>query len=427
MKFSGKRILFLGTNVGSVDMVKYAKSHGAYTIVADYLPEKESEAKQICDRSYSISTADTEGLLCLARAEKINGVLAGISEFNLLQAMRLCNLCDLPFYCNFKQWECVENKKEFRKLCLKFNVPTPKTYYTGNSDIEFENLIYPLVVKPVDSGASKGVSICNNRQECAEAIEIAKEISDSGSVIIEEFVKGEEFTAHYFIVDGKSKLISIDNRFPVSVNQGSVTTIPVARLYPSLFLDEYEKQVNEKMIDLCDSLCLNVGVLFVQGLYNKESNCFYIFEAGLRSAGEAPYRILEVVNGTNYMHALVDYSLLGKVTEYNIRKEDPKLKGKSCAVISFVSKGGRIAKITGVEEISETIPHIISSERRYKEGDITPSGNTLYQIVLRFVLVCDTKKQLYDDINQINNSVHVLGDDGSDICLRFDIHSFRAE
>ena len=35
--FSEKTLLVLGTNVGSVDIVNYARAHGAHTIVADYL------------------------------------------------------------------------------------------------------------------------------------------------------------------------------------------------------------------------------------------------------------------------------------------------------------------------------------------------------------------------------------------------------
>ena len=37
-KFEGKKLLLLGSNVGTLDLIRYAKEHGAITIVADYLP-----------------------------------------------------------------------------------------------------------------------------------------------------------------------------------------------------------------------------------------------------------------------------------------------------------------------------------------------------------------------------------------------------
>lgn len=43
-KFEGKKLLLLGSNVGTEDMILYAKSNGAYTIVADNLPVSKSGA-----------------------------------------------------------------------------------------------------------------------------------------------------------------------------------------------------------------------------------------------------------------------------------------------------------------------------------------------------------------------------------------------
>ena len=57
-KFSGKRLLVLGSNVGATDIVEYARSHGAITMVADYLPPEKSAAKQVADEHFLISTLE---------------------------------------------------------------------------------------------------------------------------------------------------------------------------------------------------------------------------------------------------------------------------------------------------------------------------------------------------------------------------------
>ena len=287
-----------------------------------------------------------------------------------------------------------------------------------------EALSYPVVVKPVDSCASVGVTICHNREELEKAIPTALEKSEKKRLIIEEFFEGEEFTAHYTIANGAVSLSCVDNRVPVAIHEGNVTTIPVARVYPSTLINEYIAQVNDKVMDLCRSLNLVAGVLFVQGLYNRQRNEFSIFEGGLRCAGEAPYRIIEKVNGVSFMDNLVDYALLGRVTDFDMSLEDPYLKGKSCCVTSFVSKGGTVGKIVGYDEIRNRVPSIVDSECRYHEGSVTPNGNTLRQIVLRFVLVCDTKEQMIRDVESINNSVQVLDDQGKDLCYRFDVKRF---
>ena len=422
MKFEGKKLLLLGSNVGTLDIIRYAKAHGAITIVADYFPVEKSLGKQYADESVLISTADIEGLKKYIKENRIDGVFAGISEFNLMKAMELCQFFGFPFYCTRQQWDRIENKASFRELCIKHRVPCPKTYFTGNIVLEdvIKAIHYPVVVKPVDASASVGVSICNDKESLTEAIPTALEKSARKRIIIEEFIEGEEFTAHYTIVNGEASLSCIDNRMPVAVHKGNVTTVPLARVYPSTIINEYIEQVNDKVVDLCRSLKVDTGVLFVQGLYNRKKNEFSIFEGGLRCAGEAPYRIIEKVNGISFMNNFVDYALLGKVTNFEAAKDDPFLKGKSCCVTSFVSKGGTVGKIVGYEGIQNKVPSIIDSECRYHEGDVTPDGNTLRQIVLRFVLVCESKEQMVRDIEMINNSIQVLDDKGEDMCYRFD-------
>lgn len=425
-KFEGKKLLLLGSNVGTVDMILYAKSNGAYTIVADNLPVAKSIGKQYSDGSVLISTGDIDSLKSYIEENNISGIFAGVSEFNLLRAMELCQLFGFPFYCSKEQWEQVENKDSFRRLCIQYGVPCPKTYFSGSEVPQevIDAIVYPVIVKPVDSSSSIGITICRNQTSLLDAIPEALQNSECGRLIIEEFFEGEEFSAHYTIVNGNVSLSCIDNRVPVAVHTGDVTTIPVARIYPSSFIEEYIAQVNDRMVTLCKSLGLKFGVLFVQGLYNRKGNKFSIFEAGLRCAGEAPYRILNKVNGINFMNNLVDYALLGAVQGVDITKDDPFLKGKVCCVASFVWRGGTIDRIIGYKEAIDKVHSIVDSECRYHEGDTIPMGNTLRQIMMRFVLVCDNVEQMIGDIETINKSVKVLDKNGDDMCLRFDARNY---
>ena len=421
-KFEGKKLLLLGSNVGTLDLIRYAKKHGAYTIVADNLSVEESIGKQFSDDNVLISTGDIETLKEYIRDHNVNGVFAGVSEFNLLNAMKLCDFFGFSFYCTKDQWDAIEDKESFRQLCLKFHVPCPHTYYTGTQlpDHLLASINYPVIIKPVDSCSSIGISICRDKESLISSIPEAVNNSKKRRFIIEEFFEGDEFSAHYTIANGQVSLSCVDNRIPVAIHDGDVTTIPIARIYPSSFIDEYIKQVDDKMKELCKSLHLDTGVLFIQGLYNKKSNRFSIFEAGLRCAGEAPYRLIEKINGISFMNNFVDYALLGRVDNFESRNDDPYLKGKICCVASFVSKGGRVGKILHFEETVKAIPSIIDSECRYHEGDLTPSGNTLRQIMLRFVLICDNREQLIKDIETINNSIEVLDDRGMAMCYTFD-------
>lgn len=419
-KFHNKKLLVLGSNAGSTDIVRYARDNGAYTIVADYLEPAKSPAKLIADENVLISTAATEELDKLIKQKHIDGVLAGISEFNLLQAMSLSKLNGLRFYCNKEQWDTIENKENFRKLCLQHHIPCPQTYYMGDGNDIKEEFPFPLIVKPVDSSSSIGITICKDQTNFQQAIREAKESSSVHRIIIEDYFDGNEFSAHYSIANGKARLVCIDNRYPAAVNEGMVTTIPIARVYPSSIIDEYIEQVDTNMKHLCESLHLESGVLFIQGLYNRQKNKFCVFEAGLRCAGEVPYRFIEKINGVNFMHNLIDYTLLGKSEDYDIMKEDPYMKGKICGTVSFATKGGVVGKILHLEESVKAIPDVIEYECRYKEGAETPSGNTLRQLMLRFVIVSENKDVFKKNIHYLNHHIQVMDNQGQEMCIRFD-------
>jgi biotin carboxylase len=425
-KFEGKKLLLLGSNVGTLDLIRYAKEHGAFTIVADNLPKDKSFGKQVADKDVMISTGDLEALKEYIKAEHVDGVFAGISEFNLLSAMKLCEHFNFPFYCTKSQWDCIEDKEIFRNMCGKYHVPCPKTYFSGSiiPDEVLATICYPAIIKPVDASSSIGVTICRTQDALLAAVPDAKRNSEKGRFIIEEFFEGEEFTAHYTIANGEVTLSCVDNRVPVAIHEGEVITIPLARVYPSTFTTEYIRQVNKHVIKLCKSLKMSTGVLFVQGLYNKQQNLFCIFEAGLRCAGEAPYRLIEKVNGISFMNNFVDYALLGRVEDFDSSKDDPYMNNKVCCVASFVAKGGTVGEILNFEETVKKVPSIVDSECRYHEGDIVPDGNTLRQIMLRFVLICDKREQLVKDIEYINNSVKVLDEDGQNMCYTFDARSY---
>lgn len=420
-KFENKTLLVLGSSTGSVDIVNYAKENGAYTIVADYYPPEKSEAKQIADEAVEISTGDIEKLSEFIKNRKIDGVFAGISEFNLLSAMKLCEMFEFPFYCSRHQWNMVEQKDLFRELCKQYNVPSPKTFYVGKKIQvnDWEKITFPAIIKPVDASSSAGVFICYSENEMRESAPLSIEASGCGKIIVEEFVEGKEFTAHYTISNGKVALSTIDNRYPIAINEGNVTTIPIARIYPSLFIDEYIKQVNEPMMNLCDGLCLQNAVLFVQGLYNEVANKFYIFEAGLRLAGEAIYRFVEKVNGINSLHLLVDHALAIETKDYS-NLENPFMKGKCCGIVSFATIGGTVGEIRGLTEAVKAVPSVVAYENRYPIGTKTPNGNTLHQLMIRFVMICKDRKSMVNDIKYLNDHISVLDVNGNNMVKKIE-------
>ena len=57
-----KKLLMLGTSYGSLEMLRYAKSKGIYTIVTDYQEPAHSVGKLVSDEYWMINTGDLDAL-----------------------------------------------------------------------------------------------------------------------------------------------------------------------------------------------------------------------------------------------------------------------------------------------------------------------------------------------------------------------------
>ena len=121
----------------------------------------------------------------------------------------------------------------------------------------------------------------------------------------------------------------------------------------------------------------------------------------------------------NFIHMLVDASL-GVQTDFDQSKEDPYFKGKIAGTVSFATVGGTVGSIIGLEEAVSKLDSIVDYECRYPVGRETPNGDTLRQLMIRFVMICDNKDQMKKDIKYLNDNITVLNDKGENMVVRFD-------
>lgn len=97
----------------------------------------------------------------------------------------------LPFQCSYKVACILQDKSLFRQFLSEhdFNCPHAKGYTSiedALNDVDF--FTWPVIVKPVDSAGSKGVTKVEKKESLKEAIEIALESSISKHFIIEDFL-----------------------------------------------------------------------------------------------------------------------------------------------------------------------------------------------------------------------------------------------
>ncbi|MGI6122417.1 MAG: hypothetical protein ACOYH0_09065 [Saccharofermentanales bacterium] len=187
MTIEGKRLLILGGTSSSLDLVGLAKSMGVYTIVTDEKEKDVRVAKQLSDDHAMVSTADIDGLVELVKEKMIDGVFCGPSEFNIRNMIKLCEVSDLTCYTTMDQWNRCANKDEFAESCQKYCIDVPQKFYIHENmtDEELEAIDYPIIIKPVDSCSSIGISVCREKGEVSDAYQKAMDASICKRIIAE--------------------------------------------------------------------------------------------------------------------------------------------------------------------------------------------------------------------------------------------------
>ena len=415
MNIKGKKLLVLGGVAMIAELVENAQNRGAYVIVADYY--ENSPAKRIADEAWLISTSDTEKLVEKCKEIGVDGVIAAFDDFNVGCAQKLSDSIGKPFYATGEQVNRTMNKENFKQLCRDTNVPTIPEFYLDDNLLrsDLDNMVYPIIVKPVDGSGARGITICYNEEELLEAYKFAKKISKSGNVIIEKYIVGDEIGVNYILRDGEIFVSALHDRYMKKTNGNSVR-LPVAYVYPSKYTKSYLKLENESVINMFRSIGMKNGTLFLQGCMEGEICHFY--EMGYRLNGAKQYQILDKLCGFNPMEMIVNYSLTGKMSEEEIaNKVNPEFP-KMCCTLSVLARPAKIKKIIGLEEI-EKFEETIAITPWYKEGEeITKDAlGTQKQIAVRITLCADDTQKLAEIIDKVYETLEILDDSGDSILL----------
>lgn len=407
----GKRLLIMGGMQISCEIVRKAKAMGIYTIVADYYPVEKSPAKRIADKAIGVSVTDVDAVVSVIKEEAVDGVIVGFNDMLLPFYADICKKAGLPCYGTKEQFETLIAKDQYKALCRKFGVPTIQEYDINDKDIK-----YPVLVKPVDSSGSRGITICHNREELEDAVEKGKKASKTGKVLIERYMDGREVTVFWTFQDGNYYLSGLANRH-VKHNQGNdVIPLPVGYTFPSVFLPKYRKEVENNCKRMFRHLGIKDGMMFMQ--CKVEDGTCYVYDLGFRLTGSLEYKILERVCGYNPLEMMISFALTGKMGEESIKdKAIPEFKTPAFNV-SCLCAPGTIKEITGVEEVKQ-MEEVEDTVLAHVPGETITEQmrGLLAQITVRVLGSVPTKDDLLPTMQRIDNTIHIIGENGEELLL----------
>ena len=408
----GKKLLLIGGLNTTADLIDLAHRNGVEVGVADY--NQNTYVKSLADYSYDISVYDENEMVKLCQEEKIDGIISAFNERLGPVTRKLGERLGVPTTFSVEQLKMSTNKKFFKHTCMEYGVPVPHEYVIKSiEDIYIKEVDYPVIIKPVDSASSVGVTPCFTPLELEEGFKKAIKASKLGDVIVEQFLPYDEINLTYIAQDGDIQLAAVHDRY-FNRNQEGTLKAPDLYIYPSRYTDIILEKYNSTIINMLKSIGITNGSLFIQAVMKDDQ--LYCYEAGIRLNGCKTYQILEYENNYNTFEHLMEFALTGSMGEHV--NFNPKFKRWYATLNVLGVPGETIAEYRGEKEL-ETYPWLIHIAKRYKEGDTIPadSAGTLVQDTTRIHLYADTKEELIERIDKVNELYQLINPEGRNIIL----------
>jgi biotin carboxylase len=416
MRLDGKKLLILGANPETLRLIEVAKRMGVYVIVTDHDPN--AYAKRFADKRCDVDGMNVPALVALAKEERVDGVLVGVADRLIVPYQQVCAALNLPCYATQAQCAAFTDKMAFNKLCLEYGI-SPIPFFNLGRDFSVEDLKqlpFPLFIKPVDGNSGKGMSICCSMDDVAAAVKKALAFSQSGRFLAERYMDCDDIFINFTFKDGEYWASAIADRH-TSRAQGNVSRVCLGATYPSKYVDLYFNTLHDKFCQMFRDLDVQNGTLMVSAFV--ENGALHVYDPGFRLQGEAPDLPIEAVSGFDQKAMLIRQALTGSMGTEDLGKmNDCRFPGKHTATIWYLAKGGKIARIDGLDEAAAD-PAVFKIVQRLYTGDLVTNQmvGTEAQVVARLYAVCDTKEELARKVRQFQEEVKVYDDQGLPMLL----------
>jgi biotin carboxylase len=396
-----KKILMLGGSHFQIPAIKYAREAGYYVITADYLPDNPGH--QYSHEYHNVSTIDRDAVLKLAQDLNINGILSYASDPGAPTAAYVAEKLGLPGN-PYRSVEILQRKDLFRKFLKinNLNVPDTGTFSCCEDAKSFVIKTIQkhgtVIVKPVDSSGSKGVTKVNSIDDFDNAYSIAQRFSICNKVIIEQFINKSiyEMDGDGFVWNGKLAFRCFGNQHnDLDCNK----FVPTGISFPYIQNKELQDKAHKIIDTILTKLDMKLGGVNIEYLTDDDEN-IYILEIGPRNGGNLIPEVIKYSTGVDLI-ALAVESAIGKDIS---RLEMTQTEGFYSSYILHSKEDGILENITISTDI---LKNIIAKNVWRKNGDKVTKFNGSNATIGTMILKFETSEEMISKLNNMNDYVAV--------------------
>jgi biotin carboxylase len=388
-----KKLVLLGGIRYLLPLLAAARRIGIYTITVDNIPN--NVAHQFSDEYWNLSIIEKDLILRRCIDASIDGITSFGVDPGVLTAAYVAEkmgLSGVPF----KSAQILQNKSLFRRFLHENNFNVPRVTTVG-PDCEIKNVIgeieYPVIVKPVDSAGSKGVSLVNNIDELTLAVVGARLLSRANSVIVEEFIEVKEFQSDsdFFSIDNKLVFSSYSNQYfdKFSVNP----YVPCGFTWPSSLSSAQKVYFESEIQRLISLLKLGTSLYNVELRVGQDGKA-YIMEVSPRGGGNRLSEMIKLHCGVDLIEAHIKTAVgIGNTESFS-----PSFNNNIAMLILNSQNTGIFNRVRIAENIKAK--HLLELDLWIQKGEpvdcFAGANNSFGTLVLKFSDYHEMQKVMND-------------------------------
>lgn len=340
---SHKVLVILGAGHDQLPMYEIARQRGLWIIGVDQDPQ--ACAAGLADEFVQISIRDYEGLKEYFKDRKIQGIISPASDAAHETIYEISHEFDLPWKPSIKAVRGSCDKEYFLNQAALSGVKVPK--HCANSHLKdmldnVKALGLPVIVKPIDSSGSKGISFVKDLRELEKAFEYAYANSFNGKVIVEEYVQGTHFSAEVFRQKGETILFAISEKKLT----GTDKFITLQHMIPAALDEALKKLVYNELTLLCQHFKIDDGPVNFDFII--QGNEIYHIEMGARLAGNGMPSLIKLCYEVDTYEMTLDLIMNNEREVY-----DSIIPPQSYSALKVITaeRNGVFAEITGLDNL----------------------------------------------------------------------------
>lgn len=395
-----KKVLLLPGARWQVKLAERLKSLGFSLTVID--PNPSAPCVALADEYYQCDLRNQADIIGFCSQGKFDAVLSDECDIAMPLVAQIGEKLGLPAL-SVGDAMVYTDKYLMRQKCREAGVDCPdfRLCETAEDAIDFfRHLNGPMIIKPVDSNASRGVYLVETEEEIREKFNSTLAFSRGRHALLaEEYVRGREFTVDGLKTRSGHMTLAISEKRHYDHNPNVASEL--------LFTNTNDRFDYEKLKDVNDKFVaattLEFG--FTHAEYKFSNGKFYQIEIAARGGGTMISSVIApFMSGVDNYSYLIDCATSvpanAPVNQYGANRRAAILK-----FFDVCGNGGRVTRIVG-EDFLKGNPCIREYQFVFSVGDVIRKATSDSDRAGFYIACCETKDELDRLVKEVAEKVH---------------------